>query len=173
MTEIFRTRDVVVFSKGKTYPVMIDPTLATGGWPGGQGVKWLDDPSNDTFKVTYSDGPYGGFLLWGSNESSDQFISYTGNQPTYKFAVMCVGAGWIVSTSSFELYTWARRQGGPLVPNVYVPGQELRFSLRGLFTNEDEWTASSDPRAPNDWVIGTVVSIPSSVTNNYLTLRGG
>jgi hypothetical protein len=164
---------VVVFVKGKTLPVMVDNAMAVGGWPGGQGVQWIDSPTSDTFKVTYSDGPLGGFLLWGSNETSDQFISYTGNQPGYKFGVLCVGAGWVFSTSSFERYTWLSRQGGPLVLNVYVPGQKLRFSLRGLFTNEDEWTASLDPRAPNDWIVGTVISIPSSVTNNYLTLRRG
>lgn len=173
MTEIFRTRDVVVFSKGLTYPVLIDDTMAAGGWTGGQGVVWLDSPTSDTFLVTYSTGEYGGFLLWGSNEPSDQYISYTLNQPTYKFAVLCVGAGWIISTLSFEQYTYQSRQVGPLVPNVYVPGQTLYFSLRGLFTNQDEWTISGDPRAPNTWEIATVVSAPSSITNNYLTLRGG
>src|ERR1700676_2314782 len=148
MPEIFHTRDVVTFVKSANVPVMVSDRMAAGGWPGGQGVKWVDSPTYDTFLVDYSDGQYGGFLLWGSNESSDQFIAYTKNQSTYQFGVMCIGP-WLVSTSTYEKYTYASRTGGgPLVQNVYTPGNKLRFSLRGYFTPEDEWTLSGDPRAP-------------------------
>ncbi len=169
--DVFRTRDVVVFVKSKTVPVVIDTTMKTGGWPGGQGVTWLDNPNFDTFQVTYSDGRYGGFLLWGSNEASDQFVSFYMNQPTYQFAVMCIGP-WVISTTTFETYTWASRQVGPLVKNVYTPGNKLRFSLRGLWTPEDEWTLSGDPRAPNNLFTGRVIQAPSpSINNNYLELQ--
>jgi hypothetical protein len=166
MSEIFRTRDVVVFSKSKTIPVMIDPALAAGGWPGGQGVQWIDDPNFDTFKVTYSAGRYGGFLLWGSNESSDQYISATQNQPTYKYAVMCIGP-WVVSTTTFEQYTYASRTGGgPLVKNVYTPGNKLRFSRRGYFTPEKE-----DPALP-DLFVARVIQAPNlAINNGYLELQ--
>lgn len=170
-SEIFRTRDVVIFVKSKTLPVMIDSRMAQGGWPGGQGVTWIDDPNNDTFKVTYSDGTFGGFLLWGSNESSDQYVAYYKNQPTYQFAVMAIGP-WVVSTTTFETYTWASRQAGPLVPNVYIPGEKLRFSLRGLYTPEDEWSMSGDPRAPNNIFVARVIQPPSpTINNNYLELQ--
>lgn len=171
-SEIFRTRDVVVFVKAKTIPVMLDNALAAGGWAGGQGVQWVDNPNFDTFQVTYSSGQYGGFLLWGSDESSDQFISVTQSQPTYKYAVMCIGP-WVVSTITFETYTWASRTGGgPLVPNVYTPGNKLRFSLRGLFTPEDEWTLSGDPRAPNNLFVARVIQKPDpNINSNYLELQ--
>ncbi len=170
--DVFRTRDVVVFVKSKTIPVVIDSRLQTGGWPGGQGATWLDDPNNDTFQVTYSDGRFGGFLLWGSNESSDQFVSFYKNQPTYRFAVMCVGP-WVISTTTFEQYTYASRIAGPpYVPNVYTPGTKLRFSLRGYFTPEDEWTLSGDIRAPNNFFVARVIQPPvPSINNNYLELQ--
>jgi hypothetical protein len=170
--DVFRTRDVVVFVKSKTIPVMIDSALATGGWPGGQGVQWIDNPNYDTFQVTYSSGQWGGFLLWGSNEAADQYVAYYKNQPTYKFAVMCIGS-WVISTTTFETYTYASRTGGgPLVPNVYTPGNKLRFSLRGYFTPEDEWTISGDPRAPNNLFVARVIQPPvPTINNNYLELQ--
>lgn len=163
--DIFRTRDVVIFVKSKTIPVMISPAMAAGGWPGGQGVQWIDDPNNDTFLVTYSSGRYGGFLLWGSNEPSDQYVAYYKNQPTYEFAVMAIGS-WVVSTTTFEQYTLASRLGGPLVPNVYTPGDKLRFSLRGYFTPEKE-----DPSLP-DLFVARVIQPPSpTINNNYLEIQ--
>ncbi len=165
--EIFRTRDVVVLAKGDAYTVTVDSTMRATGWPGGQGVQWIDSPIDD-FKVSYSVGEFGGFLLWGSNEPSDQFISYTENQPTYGFAVLCAG-GWVISTSTYEKYTYISRTfGGPLVPIVYSPSARLRFSLRGLFTVEDEWTLSGDPRAPNELYVGQVAQVPSPATKDYL-----
>lgn len=161
--DIVRDRDVVVFSKGETFTVVIDSNLQTNGWQGGQGVTWTTTPKDsDTFIVTYSAGLPGGFLLWGSNESSDQFISYTQNQPTYRFAVFCFGS-WVFSTRTFEVYTHASRMAGPLVPITYIPGEPLFFSLRGLFTNEDESGLA--------FPVGVVAQIPSSVTNNYLTVE--
>jgi hypothetical protein len=169
--DVFRTRDVVAFVKSKTIPVMLSTRMQAGGWPGGQGVTWIDDPNNDTFLVDYSDGTYGGFMLWGSNESSDQYVAYYKNQPTYRFGVMCIGS-WVVSTTTFEQYTYASRiGGGPLVPNVYVPGNKLRFSLRGYFTPEDEWTLSGDPRAPNNNFVARVIQAPASFNNNYLEVQ--
>ena len=170
-SEIFRTRDVVIFVKSKTVPVMIDTAMAAGGWPGGQGVQWIDNPNYDTFQVTYSSGQWGGFLLWGSNESSDQYVAYYKNQPTYKFAVMAIGP-WVVSTTTFETYTYASRQVGPLVKNVYTPGNKLRFSLRGYYTPEDEWSLSGDPRAPNNLFVARVIQAPNPlINNNYLELQ--
>lgn len=169
--DVFRTRDVVIFVKSKTIPVQISSRMQTGGWPGGQGVTWIDDPNNDTFLVDYSDGRFGGLLLWGSNESSDQFVAYFKNQPTYRFAVMAIGS-WVISTTTFEQFTYASRIAGPpFVPNVYTPGKKLRFSLRGYYTPEDEWTLSGDPRAPNNFFVARVIQPPAAFNNNYLELQ--
>lgn len=170
MPEIFRTRDVVVLFKGDAYTVMVDPFMRQQGWAGGQGVKWFDSP-RDEFMVTYSDGLYGGFLLWGSDEPADKFTAMTGQQPTYGYAVVCAG-GWLISTSTYEHYTYASRIAGPpYVPITYTVGERLLFSLRGLFTNEDEWTASLDPRMPNGYYLGNVVQAPSAANNNYLMVQ--
>ena len=170
MTEILRTRDLVVLFKGDSYPVMIDDTMKANGWAGGQGVQWTDAPI-DEFMVTYSGGIYGGFLLWGSNESSDQFTAITGQQVAYGYAILCAG-GWLISTSIYERYTYASRHGlGPLVPNIYTVGERLVFSNRGLFTREDEWTASLDPRKPNTYYIANVVEVPSADNNWFITVQ--
>jgi hypothetical protein len=155
-----RDRDVIVFSKGPSFTVQIDATLKAQGWAGGQGVQWSDDPNSDTFIVTVSAGLPGGFLLWGANETADQFISYTQNQPTYSFATYCFGP-WTISTRTYEIYTHASRMVGPLVPITYVAGQPLFFSLRGLFTNEDESSLG--------FVVGAVMQVPSaSLNQSYL-----
>ncbi len=168
--EIPRTRDVITLVKGTANPVVVDSRMAANGWAGGQGVTWVDDPVGDDFVVTYSDGTYGGFLLWGSDESADQFIAFTRSQPTYRYGIVCTGA-WIISTSTYEKYTLQSRLGGPLVPNTYVVGARLTFSLRGLFTPQDEWTISGDPRAPNNLFIAYVIQAPSPSNNNYLMLQ--
>lgn len=164
-----RSRDVETLFKGDSWPVAVNQPLAQSGWQGGQFVKWVDSP-RDEFLVGISDGLYGGFLLWGSNESSDQFISMTGAEPLYGFSTLCVG-GWLIATRTYEKYTWASRQLGPLVAITYTEGVRLRISLRGLATPEDEWTLSADPRAPNNYYIATVVQAPSSDNNYYLTLQ--
>lgn len=169
-TEIFRTRDVVVFQKGDAYTVPVSVNMRQNGWTGGQAVRWVNSP-NDEFLVDYSDGLYGGFLLWGSEESSDQFTAMTLQQPTYGYGVLCSGV-WLISTSTYEQYTYVSRTGGgPLVPIVYPVGKRLLFSLRGRWTVEDEFTLSVDPRAPNDFYVGSVVEAPSDLTKFYLTLQ--
>jgi hypothetical protein len=169
MPEIVRERDVIVLVKDLAYPVQLTSAMAQAGWPGGQGVKWADSGKDD-FTVTFSDGEVAAFLLWGSNESSDQFISYTENQPTYGFGTACAGT-WIVSTSTYERYTLQSRLVPPLVQNVYVPGNRLRFSLRGYFTPQDEWTISGDPRAPNTFFVGTIVQAPTADNNLQLMVE--
>ncbi len=169
MPEIFRTRDTVIFTKGATYPVKTSDALITAGWPGGQGLMWTDDPTGGTeFTVTFADGGRGaGFALWGSNEDSDQFTSMTGIQPIVGYLIMGSGS-WIISTSSFEVYTYASRIASPLVPITYKAKQKLYWSLRGLWTIEDEWAASGDPRAPNVDPVGYVIRSPR---NDYLTIQ--
>lgn len=169
MAEVFRTRDVVVFMKGDAFPVALNATLLSQGWAGGQGVQWADSP-HDEFLVERSTGRYGGFLLWGSDEDSDRLTAITGYQVISGHGVLCAG-GWVIATRTYEKYTWASRQSGPLVENVFTPGQRLVFSLRGLWTPEDEWTLASDPRAPNDFFTANVVRAPSAETNGFVTLQ--
>jgi len=164
-------RDVNVLFKGDAYTVALSPSLLVSGWQGGQGVKWAQSP-RDEFMVTLSDGLYGGFLLWGSNEDSDQYVSFFDQQVAYGHGVMCAG-GWLISTRTFERYTYASRIAGPLVPIVYTAGERLLFSLRGYWTNEDEWTASGDPRAPNGFYIASLVQIPTPNERGveYITIQ--
>ncbi len=171
MPEIVRNRDVVVFDKGDCFTVAVDELMAVGGWQGGSGVKYTTSVA-DNPTVTYSDGEACAFLLWGSNEVPDDFTSMTRNQPTYRFAVIGAG-GWTIATRAFEQYTYASRQMGPLVPIAYHASDRLRFSLRGLWTNEDEWTLSGDPRAPNTQYTGFVVQRPTPARNNYMTIQIG
>jgi hypothetical protein len=121
--------------------------------------------------VDVSDGTYGGFLLWGSDESSDQWTAMTGQQVAYGYGVLCSG-GWVIATATYEKYTWTSRQGpGPLVPNVYRVGERLVFSLRGYWTREDEWTLSGDPRAPNTYYIANVIQTPQPYNNYRVQLQ--
>lgn len=157
--EVFRSRDCVVWVKAETLTVTIDPGLILNGWRGGSGVTFTKI-TEDEILVTQSDGLGGGFLLWGSDESGDQFTGMTQNQPYYGFAVLGMGA-WLMATTSFEQYTYAsRHSAGPLVPITYNGSDRLFFSLRGYWTNEDEWTLSLDPRAPNDNVVGFIAQTP-------------
>ncbi len=168
--ELFRTRDCVVWVKAETMTVSVDSGLILNGWKGGSGVTFAPI-TTDQVLVTQSDGLGGGFMLWGSDESSDQFTAMTANQPYYGFAVIGMGA-WLIATPTFEQYTYASRHSpGPLVPIVYNASDPLFFSLRGYWTNEDEWTASLDPRRPNDNVVGFVAEPPSAVDNNYMTIQ--
>jgi hypothetical protein len=170
MTEILRTRDVVAIYKGDAYAVMIDPAMRQQGWAGGQGVMWANCP-NDDLMVGFSDGVYGGFMLWGSNESSDQYTAMTGQFIAYGYTVLAAG-GWLISTATYEKYTYASRMGGgPLVPITYTVGERLVFSNRGLFTNQDEWSLSGDPRAPNMYYIANVIAAPSLESNWHITLQ--
>ena len=165
-----RNRDVIVLYKGDTYPVTVSPAMANKGWMGGQGVQWA--PSDkDEFLVTFSDGLYAGFMLWGSNESSDQYTGMTQNQVNYRFGTCCAG-GWQIQTIAYEHYTWESRQGpGPLVEIEYHASDRLVFSLRGIWTIEDEFTLSHDPRAPNNYYIGFVSQAPSGTSAYYLGVQ--
>lgn len=168
--ELFRTRDVIVFFKGATITVDVTAAAAVSGWRGGQGFQWAP-PNGDQLLATPSDGLYGGFALWGSDEPADEFVATTRNQPAYRYTVLGAG-GWLIATSSYERYTYASRTfGGPLVPIVYAPSDRLVFSLRGFFTKEDEWTLSGDPRAPNTYFIAFVAQKPVPDRNNYLTIQ--
>lgn len=169
MPELFRTRDCVVWVKGETLTVSVDDALVLNGWRGGTGVTFAPVVQDEVL-ISQSDGLGGGFMLWGSDESSDQFTALTENQPYYGFAVIGMGA-WLIATISFEQYTYASRQAGPLVPIVYNGSDPLFFSLRGLWTNEDEWQLSLDPRRPNDNVVGFVAQPPSPSRNGYMSIQ--
>ena len=170
MTELLRTRDVVVLFKGVTQPVDVSAAMVQGSWAGGQGVKW-DTSTKDGFYVTYGDGVRGaGFLLWGANEDSDQYTAMTEKDLEYGIAILCSGS-WLICTRTFEQYTYASRQVGPLVPISYSVNDKLYWSLRGLWTKEDEWALSGDPRAPNINQVGWVAQVPGTLTNNYMTLQ--
>jgi hypothetical protein len=168
-TQIPRTRDCYTLVKGETFTPTVDENLSVLGWPGGIGVQWSNSDTDDRV-VTLSDGYVAGFLIWGSNESSDQYTSMTQAQPYYKYAVMGFGS-WLILTPQYEEFTYASRMSGPLVPIVYTPSQRLRFSLRGLYTSEDEWTLSGDPRAPNLLYVGFVSQVPSASTGGYMTIQ--
>lgn len=170
MGEILRGRDCVVHVKGDSITVVVNQAMVTGGWTGGQGVKWVDDPT-DEFVVTYSDGPFGGFLVWGSDEPSDRFTAMSGQFPYYRHGVMLFG-GNVISTISFEKYTYASRiGGGALTPLTYSAQDQLFLSLRGLWTKEDEWALSGDPRAPNDKPTGVVVQPPKVSNKQFMTIQ--
>lgn len=168
--EIFRTRDVIVFFKGATITADVTEIDARDGWLGGQGFQWAPT-ADDRLLVTKSDGLYGGFALWGSDESSDEFTAMTRNQPAYRFVVLGAG-GWVISTANYEKYTYSSRVGGgPLVLLDYHASDRLVFSLRGLFTTEDEWTLSGDPRAPNSYYLAFVTQRPTAERNWHLGVQ--
>lgn len=164
MPEIIRARDVIVFFYGDRQTVTVDSLMVANGWAGGQGVQWVGSTADERI-VTYSSGLYGGFLVWGSDETADRFTAMTRQQVTYRYATMFSG-GCLISTSSYERYTYASRTGGgPLVPLVYAPNDVLYLSLRGLWTKEDELTLSGSPLAPC-FFTGFVAQVPK-VTNRY------
>lgn len=168
MPEIFRSRDCIVFVKDDAYTVTVDTSMAQGGWPGGQGVQWAPS-SKDEFTVTYSRGKFGGYLVWGSDESADDLAATTRNQPHYRFATIFGGSS-LMATSSYERYTLASRLVGPLVPLVYGVDDVLYLSLRGLWTKEDELTLSSDSQAPSS-VAGYVAQAPGAANSYFLGIQ--
>ena len=171
MTELARSRDCIILVKGDAFAVAVSDILAGEGWQGGSGVQWTPPLTPNLPTVRRSDGYYAGFVLWGSDESSDQYTGMTRQFPTYRYCVLGAG-GWLISTSSFERYTYASRTGGgPLVPLTYTASDRLLFSLRGFWTREDEWSLSGDPRAPNTYFIGFVAQAPSAVTENFMTIQ--
>ena len=165
---LFKSRDLNVYLRGKTFTVAASPALLQSGWVGGSGLQWADGVF---WTASQSDGERGaGIALWGSSESSDAWTSLAGSALAYGQIV--VGSGsWVVSTRSFEQYTWASRQAGPLVPLVYTAQARLRWSLRGLLTVEDEWDLSGDPRGPNPHIVGQVIQrLPSDFLTAALSL---
>jgi hypothetical protein len=170
MTEILRTRDCIVFFKGDSTTVTVSSAMVTGGWAGGQGVQWVG-VSQDDRVVTYSSGLYGGFLVWGSAEVGDRFTAMSDQQTTYRYATMFFG-GNLISTTSYEKYTYASRISGPLVPLIYHSNDILYLSLRGLWTNEDELSQQipSNPLAPA-FFVGFVAQIPKASNSYWLGIQ--
>lgn len=169
MGEIYRTRNCIVFYKGDSTTVAVSSAMVDGGWAGGQGVQWTGTTVDDRV-VTYAQGLFGGFLVWGSDEPGDDYTAITRQQPHYRYATMFFG-GCLISTSSYEQYTYASRlAGGPYVPIVYNPNDVLYFSLRGLWTNEDELTLSSGLAAPCP-AVGYVAQIPRVSNLNFLGIQ--
>lgn len=170
MPEVMRTRDVVVFFKDITFTVDVADSDARAGWAGGQAFNWTT-ASEDRLVVTRSDGIAAGFALWGSDEIADAFTAMTKNQPAYRYVVLAAG-GWLISTANYERYTYASRtNGGPLVPISYTASDRLRFSLRGLWTVEDEWTLSADARGSNGNFYGVVTQRPVSERGWHLGVQ--
>lgn len=169
MAEIFRGRDCVVLFSGDRQTVAIDPAMEQGGWPGGQGVQWVD-VAPDVRTVTYSNGLYGGFLVWGSDEKGDRFTAMTRNQVVYREATMFSG-GCLILTTSYERYTYASRVGGGvLVPLVYNANDILYLSVRGLWTKEDEMTLSGHPAAPA-FFTGFVAQLPKPSNQQFMGIQ--
>lgn len=154
--------------KGDTLPVFLDPSLRLSGWSGGQGLQWAVPLAEGELTVKSSTGFASGFMLWGSSETGDQHTTLTQSQIYYRVGTMCLG-GWFIDTTTFERYTYASRQAGPLVPLVYQREDRLLFGLSGLFTREDEWSLSGDPRAPNTFFSGTVIQPPAS--DGYMLIQ--
>ena len=160
-----------MLKRGESITDSLSDGLLASGWQGCQGVVWTAPAVGvDEFKVGVSDGWVAGLLLDGSNESGDQYTGLTGNQVAYGYAVLCYG-NWLLMTRTIERYTWASRQGGPLVDIVYVESAPLFLSLEGKLTTEDEFTLSGDPRAPNTSYIGYVCQVPSVDNDYYLTFQ--
>ncbi len=168
MPEIFRSRECLVYFKGDSQTVTVSQTMVDLGWAGGQGVQWADTSSDDRV-VSYSEGLYGGFLVWGSDETGDLFTSMTRSQPTYRYATMFSG-GCLIATSTYERYTYASRIAGPLVPLTYQEQDILYLSRRGLWTIEDELTLSGDLRSPA-FFAGFVSQAPKSTNNFFLGIQ--
>jgi hypothetical protein len=166
--EILRSRDCVVYVKDSSLPVVVSSSLVQGGWPGGQGVEWAGSVG-DEFLVTYSRGKAAGMLVWGSDETGDSYVSSSRNQPYWRFATMIFGAS-LIATTSFERYTLGSRLAGPLVPIVYSSNSPLFFSMRGLWTSEDELTLSGDLAAPAI-VAGYVSQTPKVSNRDYLGIQ--
>ena len=169
MTEILRSRDCIVFFKGDTQTVTVADAMVQSGWAGGQGVQWAPS-TTDERTVTYSKGLFGGFLVWGSDETGDRFASSTKNQPHYRFATMLSG-GCLIATSTYEKYTYASRLAGPLVPLVYGPNDVLYLSLRGLWTKEDELTLSGDLLLAPAFFTGFVSQVPKASNGFFLGIQ--
>jgi hypothetical protein len=170
MPDIIRSRDCTIFYYGDSQTVVVSDAMLRGGWAGGQGAQWVGSTVDERV-VTYSKGLFGGFLAWGSDERGDDYASITRQQLTYAYATLFSGS-CLISTSSYEKYTYLSRttSGSPLIPIVYQPNDFLYFSLRGLWTTEDELTLSSDSLAPC-FFSGMVAQVPRQDNSFYLGIQ--
>jgi len=156
--DLIRSRDCQILRADIVVPAKISTTMKNGGWAGGQGVMWSDSGSGD-LEITYSDGRFGGFVLWGSTESSDEWAAYTNQSKYYGYTLVGI-SGWMVSTIAYEKYSLQSRLSGPLIELVYTPSDILFFSSRGLWTNQDEMAILGSPFTPKQ--AGHVAQPPSS-----------
>jgi hypothetical protein len=168
MAEILRSRNCIIFYKGDSTTVTVSSAMVASGWAGGQGVQWAGIVGDERI-VTYSQGFFGGFMFWGSDEQGDDYTAITRQQVVYRYATMFFG-GCLIATSSYESYTYASRLAGPLVPINYRPNDVLYLSLRGLWTKEDELTLSGSLAAPAP-IVGYVAQLPKSANRNYLGIQ--
>lgn len=168
LTGVVRNKDVVVLYKGDACVAVPSDSLLVSGWKGGQGLMWTE-ASTDKFVVSISDGRFSSFAYCGSDETGDRFTGLTMNQ-VYSKHVTVISGSSLISTSTYEKYTWASRQSGSLVQIVYEPNQQLYFSLRGYWTNEDEATLSGSSHAPNS-LAGFVTTLPKPINNYYLGVQ--
>lgn len=169
MPEIIRSRDCTVFYYGDRQTVAVSDAMVQGGWAGGQGVQWANSITDERL-VSYSAGLYGGFLVWGSDETGDEFTGVTRQQLVYRYATMFSG-GCLMATSSYERYTWlSRTGGGPLVPLVYGANDVLYLSLRGLWTKEDELSLSMSLLAPA-FFTGFVAQVPKVANRFFMSVQ--
>lgn len=163
------SRDCYAWVVGDRCTVTVSDDMVASGWPGGIGVMWVPGV-NDERTVGISDGRYGGFCLFGSSETPDQLTSLSDSQQTYRYATFCAG-GWLISTSTYERYTYASRiGGGALVPLTYSINDVLFFSLRGYWTRERELDLSG---AGSNFFTGFVAQVPKASTNYWLGIQTG
>ncbi len=128
-------RDLVSFRKGDTVTSKLHPTLTS--WAGGQFVKWFDDGTGEPC-VKKADGRFCGFLAYGSDESADQWNSFTHQNASYSYGVVTFGGNFF-ATRTYETQGYLARNGlGPVVDLVYTANQKLYVSENGLITNENE-----------------------------------
>lgn len=171
--ELSRTRECIALVADAAYPVELDSVLARQGFLGGSCCTWTT-AEHDTFRVTVSDGTFGGFLLWGSAEDSDRLSAYTENQVVHRFGTMCLGS-WLISTVAYERHTLRSRLSGPLVAHTYRVGGRLKISNRGLWypaDAEDEWAVV--PHAlgtENPFLVGATVQAPNATNNYHLMIQ--
>lgn len=170
MTEIVRSRDLILFFRGDNYTVTPGPNMIASGWLGGQGIRWVPGV-NDERTCEISDGRYGAVALYGSDEVADMHTGLSGTQRTARWITVLTG-GNLLSTLTYERYTWASRQAGPLVPIIYTINQVLYFSLRGYWTNENEASLSGQAWAPN-FFTGFVAQVPKVSNNYFLGIQTG
>jgi hypothetical protein len=169
MTELLSGRDCQVIFKSVSTTVTVDAAMLQGGWPGGQGVQWVNSAADER-TVTYSKGLYGGILIWGSDEDADKHLAVSRNQIVGQSATMLYG-GNLILTTTYERYTWASRTGGgPLIPLNYGINDFLYLSLRGLFTKEDELTLSGDALAPA-FFGGFVAKLPRASNGSMMAIQ--